>query len=306
MTRNKSSFSKRHLRFFSALGSVEDRRCRVTLHFLVGMLSCAWLAPAIFAYPQTGNDPQRGTSSIAGNVNVITGEGQSNNLAGITVKLIDPKTGSALQSTLADENGHFQFMQLAAATYPLEVSAEGFKPWVKTITLGQGQAAAEDVTLEINSVEEKIEVQGENIEISTHSAEATGTLSGHDLDTLPLAQQKFTEALPLTPGVIRTPEGQLNFNGQSETQGILLMNSTETVDPVTGTFAIPVPIDVIQTMSVHTTPDTAEFGGFSGGLTEIETKPPFDAWNYKLHDFIPGIRGQSGHIQGIADSTPRL
>ncbi len=285
-----------------------SRGCKMTLHFLAVLSLCLWLEPATFAYPQKEktNDAQRGTSSIAGNVNVSTGEGQVNNLAGITVKLIDPKTGSALQSTLADESGHFQFTQLAAGTYTIEVSAEGFKPWVKTITLGKGQATAEDVTLEINSVEEKIEVQAEDIEISTHSAEATGTLSGRDLDTLPLAQQKFTEALPLTPGVIRTPEGKLNFNGQSEDQGILLMNSTETVDPVTGSFAIPVPIDVIQSMSVHTSPDTAEFGGFSGGLTEIETKPPFDAWNYKLHDFIPGIRGKGGHIQGIADFTPRL
>src|SRR5712671_5156368 len=283
-----------------------DPGCKMTLHCLVALLLCLWLVPAAFAYPQKTTDAQRGTSSIVGSVAVNTGEGQVNNLAGITVKLIDPKTGSALQSTLADESGHFQFTQLVAGTYTLEVSAEGFKAWVKTITMGQSQATAEDVTLEINSVEEKIEVQAENIEISTHSAEATGTLSGQDLDTLPLAQQKSTEALPLTPGVIRTPEGKLNFNGQPENQGILLMNSTETVDPVTGSFAIPVPVDVIQSMSVHTTPDTAEFGGFSGGLTEIETKPPFDAWNYKLHDFIPGIRGKGGHLQGIADFTPRL
>src|SRR5258706_346034 len=202
-----------------------SRGCKVALYFLAVLSLCLWLEPATFAYPQKEktNDAQRGTSSIAGNVNVSTGEGQVNNLAGITVKLIDPKTGSALQSTLADESGHFQFTQLVAGTYTLEVSAEGFKAWVKTVTLGQGQATAEDVTLEINSVEEKIEVQAENIEISTHSAEATG-----------------------------------------------------------------------------------EFGVFSGGLREIEPNPPFDAWNYKLHDFIPGIRGKGGHLQGIADFTPRL
>src|SRR5712671_7690423 len=283
-----------------------DPGCKMTLHCLVALLLCLWLVPAAFAYPQKTTDAQRGTSSIVGSVAVNTGEGQVNNLAGITVKLIDPKTGSALQSTLADESGHFQFTQLVAGTYTLEVSAEGFKAWVKTITMGQSQATAEDVTLEINSVEEKIEVQAENIEISTHSAEATGTLSGQDLDTLPLAQQKFTDALPLTPGLVRTPEGKLNFNGQAENLGILLLNSTETVDPVTGSFAIPVPVDVIQSMSVHSAPDTAEYGGFSGGLTQIETVPPLDAWNFKLHDFIPGIRGKSGHIAGIADFTPRL
>src|SRR5712675_3071911 len=91
-----------------------NRGCKMTLHCLVALLLCLWLVPAAFAYPQKEktNDAQRGTSSIAGNVNVSKGEGQVNNLAGITVQLIDPKTGSALQSTLADESGHFQFTQL--------------------------------------------------------------------------------------------------------------------------------------------------------------------------------------------------
>src|ERR1700676_1053393 len=196
--------------------------------------------------------------------------------------------------------------QLGPGNYKLEVSAEGFKPWVKAITLQQSQVAVEDVALEINAVDEKIEVQAETFEILTNSAQATGTLNNRDLDVLPLAQQKFTDALPLTPGVVRTPEGRLNFNGQAENQGLLLMNSSEIVDPVTGSFAIPVPVDVIQSMSVHTYPDTAEYGGFSGGLTEIETQPPFDAWNYKLHDVTPSFRGKNDHLVGIGEFTPRL
>src|SRR6266404_420688 len=308
MNINERSLAKRRLPSLTEQRSGHDRARKITWHFLAGLLSCLSLVPAAFGFPQKAktNDAQTATSPIAGNVNVITGQGQVNNLAGVTVKLTEPGTGSTLQSTLTDEGGRFQFTQLLAGTYTLEVSVEGFKPWVKTIAVGQGPAAAEDVTLEINAVEQQIEVRGETFEISTHSAETTATVSNKELDTLPLAQQKFTDALPLTPGVVRTPEGKLNFNGQAENLGILLLNSTETVDPVTGSFAIPVPVDVIQSMSVHSAPDTAEYGGFSGGLTEIETVPPLDAWNFKLHDFIPGIRGKSGHIAGIADFTPRL
>ena len=308
MNINERSLAKRRLPSLTEQRSGHDRARKITWHFLAGLLSCLSLVPVAFGFPQKAktNDAQAATAPIAGNVNVITGQGQVNNLAGVTVKLTEPKTGSTLQSTLTDEGGRFQFTQLLAGTYTLEVSVEGFKPWVKTIAVGQGLAAAEDVTLEINAVEQQIEVRGETFEISTHSAETTATVSNKELDTLPLAQQKFTDALPLTPGVVRTPEGKLNFNGQAENLGILLLNSTETVDPVTGSFAIPVPVDVIQSMSVHSAPDTAEYGGFSGGLTEIETVPPLDAWNFKLHDFIPGIRGKSGHIAGIADFTPRL
>ena len=281
---------------------------KIALYFLTGFLSCLSLAPVTFGSPQKAlnTDAQSTASSIAGNVNVITGEAQTNSLAGVTVKLSDPRTESTLQSALTDEAGHFQFTQLAAGTYTLEATVEGFKPWVKTIALAPSQAVVEDVTVEINVVDQQIEVRGEDFEISTRSAEAAATISDRELDTLPLAERKFAEALSITPGVIRTPAGKLNFNGQSENQGILLVNSTETVDPVTGSFAIPVPVDVIQSMSVHSSPDNAEFGGFSGALTQIETKPPFDAWSIKVHDFIPSLRGENGHLIGIGQFTPRL
>jgi len=243
MNINERSLAKRRLPSLTEQRSGHDRGCKIAWHFLAGLLSCLSLVPVTFGFPQKAktNDAQAATAPIAGNVNVITGQGQVNNLAGVTVKLTEPGTGSTLQSTLTDEGGRFQFTQLLAGTYTLEVSVEGFKPWVKTIAVGQGPTAAEDVTLEINAVEQQIEVRGETFEISTHSAESTATVSNRELDTLPLAQQKFTDALPLTPGVVRTPEGKLNFNGQAENLGILLLNSTETVDPVTGSFAIPVP-----------------------------------------------------------------
>ena len=274
-------------------------------------MACFWvclsLTPATFGFPQKAkNGDSPAAASIAGTVNVATGQGQANNLAGIAVKLNGPSAGSTLQSAATDETGHFQFTQLPAGSYTIEVSAEGFKPWSKTIALAQGQSAVEEATIEINAVNEQIEVQGENLEVSTNNTEVTATVSDRQLETLPMAEQKFTEALPLTPGVIRTHEGKLNFNGQPENQGILLLNSTETVDPVTGSFAIAVPIDVIQSMSVHSSPDTAEYGGFSGGLTDIETKPPFDAWNFKLHDLTPSFRGKNGHLVGIGEFTPRL
>src|SRR6267154_2365457 len=273
-TTNRRAPSKHRLSFLTETGFGHDHRRKSTLQFLAVLLLGLSLVPATFGCPQRAatNDGQPAKSSIAGNVNVATGQGQVNNLADVTVKLSDPATQSTLQSTLTDEAGHFQFTQLAAGTYTLEASAEGFKPWVKTIALEQSQAVVEDVTVEINVVDQQIEVRGENFDISTRSAEASATVTDRELDSLPLAERKFTEALPLTPGVIRTPGGKLNFNGQSENQGILLVNSTETVDPVTGSFAIPVPIDVIQSMSVHSSPDTAEYGGFSGGLTQIETK----------------------------------
>jgi hypothetical protein len=305
---SKGSLSNLCRAFLSDLELTHDRRRKISSYRLARFWSFVSLACVIFGFPHKGraSDPPGATSSITGTVRVITGQGQANNLAGVAVKLNDSSAGSASQSVLTDENGGFRFAQLGAGAYTLEVNAEGFKPWTKTVALGQGQAAAEDATLEISTVDERIEVQGQDLDVSTHGAETTGTVTNSQLETLPLPQQKFTDALPLSPGVIRTPEGRVSFNGQAENQGILVVNSTEAVDPVTGSFAIPVPVDVIQSMSVHSSPDTAEFGGFSGGLTEIEIRPALDTWNFKLHDMSPSFRAENGHLIGIGAFTPRM
>src|SRR5258708_33188857 len=190
MNINKKSRAKRGLPSLTERRSGHDRARKITWHFLAGLLSCLSLVPVTFGFPQKAktNDAQAAAAPIAGNVNVITGQGQVNNLAGVTVKLTEPKTGSTLQSTLTDESGRFQFTQLLAGTYTLEVSAEGFKPWVKTIAVGQGPAAAEDVTLAINAVEQQLEVRGETVESSTHSAGARATVINRGSAALPHAR----------------------------------------------------------------------------------------------------------------------
>ncbi len=105
--------------------------------------------------------------------------------------------------------------------------------------------------------------------------------------------------------MIQTQEGKLNFNGQAESQGMLLVDSAENVDPVSGSFAIPIPVDAIESIHVFNTPDSAAYGGFSGGLTRIDIRPPTPGWNYKLLDMVPSFRGKNDHLIGILNMTPR-
>jgi hypothetical protein len=280
---------------------------RWILVFVAGLLAALFLPTLVFARPQNprSSDAPNASSSIAGSVSIDTDQGQVNNLARISVTLNGP-AGTEGKTTLTDDAGHFEFTQLPAGTYTLAINADGFKPWSKSISLGLGQSLVQDATVEISTLNEQINVQGEDLDIATGGAEISSTVSDQQLEALPLVEPKLTEALPINPGVIRTHEGKLNFNGQAENQGLLLVNSTETVDPVTGSFSIAVPIDLIQRVTVHSFPDTAEFGGFSGGMTVIDTKPPSDLWNFRVHDLTPSFRAKDGHLVGVGMFRPRL
>src|SRR5436853_3217983 len=277
----------------------------------VAFLACCAISIALlllthptFAWqPQGANVPK---ASLAGRITVVSGEGTTNNLLGVIVRLTGPSVGTAPQSTVTDADGRYEFTHLATGSYTLEASAEGFKPWSATITLGADQALVRDVVLQISSVNQQVEVQGEAAEIATQTVAITATVNTEQLESLPLPTQNCTDALSWIPGVIRASTGKLTFKGQAESQGMLVVDSAENVDPVSGSFSIPIPVDAIQSMTVHSLPESSEYGGFSGGVTTIDTKAPSAAWNYKLLDFPPSFRGKNGQLVGIANWTPRL
>ncbi len=255
-----------------------------------------WLGAGSSALPQThditGNVHDDHGSPIDGAVCTLAGRGLSDR--GITVT-----TG---------EQGEFQFPGLVPGTYDLTCVAVGREPVVrKGLELSEAQNLALDVVLPPEIiVRESVEVREKAPPITQQSTAPPATLGSQVLKSLPLTEQKFKAALPLVPGVVRTPDGKINIKGSVENQGILLVDSAESVDPVTGSFSIEVPIDAVESLEVYKSAYRAEYGRFSGGLTTIETKPPSTQWKFELNDFLPTLRARGGHIVGIADNRPRM
>jgi hypothetical protein len=270
------------------------------------------LAPAALLSPtlsraQTslGQEPAA-AGSIQGVVTFVNQQGETSPLQEAHLTLTPASGGRAALTTTSDEQGHYQFADVPANVYQLEVSVDGFQTQTITVPLTKGQTLVRNFTLHLATVVQTTEVREEAAEIATENANASATVSSTQIEDMPLQQQTAKAALPEVPGVIKTPNGVLNMKGVSENQGMLLVDSLETVDPVTGRFSIPIPSDVIQSLSVVNSAYNAEYGGFSGGLTEIHTKPPADTWQFGINDFFPGLRGKNGHLRGISDEQPRI
>ena len=263
-----------------------------------GLFSAAALGQTVSSVSETGE--------IHGIVSRVDQHGGTTGLSGILVTLNIKSREAGPWSTLSDNEGRFQFATLTPGTYLLEVRLGGFKPFATTIVVHAGESFAQDVDLELATVAVSIDVQGQAPEITAHSADPDATLTEHHFPALPMAQQRFTEALRLVPGVVRTMDGTANIKGEVANQGMLLVDSAQMVDPVTGGFSVGVPLASVDTLNVFETPYSAQYGGFSGGLSTIETKAPPSEWQYSLMDFVPGIRGKNGQIVGVSAETPRL
>src|SRR5208283_2267067 len=106
---------------------------------------------------------------------------------------------------------------------------------------------------------------------------------------LPGRPATVADALPLIPGVVRSPGGGLSISAAGEHRSALIVNSADVTDPATGQFGLTVPIDSVQTMNVYQTPFLAEYGNFSAGLVSVETRRGGEQWKGERNDPFPEI-----------------
>ncbi len=118
--------------------------------------------------------------------------------------------------------------------------------------------------------------------------------------------ETVADALPLVPGVARTPAGDLEISGAGEHRSALIVNSADVTDPATGQFGLTVPIDSVESLSVFQTPFLAEYGRFTSGLVSVETRHGGEQWKWEINDPFPDFRIYSWHLHGVRDATPRL
>src|SRR5258708_364029 len=268
--------------------------------------ACIFLLAAIPMFGQTApiSDDKSRLACITG-MRTPPQADTSGGLAGISIQLIkQPPVGSPATAD-TDDAGHYEFKDVKLGSYTIAVSQAGFAAFSKSVRVNPGEAANVDILLELQTVAEQVQVSETTQSIATEDATAPSvSLTQRQLISLPTAQEKIREVLPVTPGVVKTMDGKLDFKGADENQSLLLVNSARTTDPVTGSFAVPVPTDAVQSFNIYKTPYNAGQGSFTGGLVEVETKPPDDGFSYRLKSFIPSVLGKQGSMIGLQEATP--
>ncbi len=268
---------------------------------IVGLGAALMMVSACLAY--TASAPQ--TQDLRGEVVTDKNEPIPGAICTLTGGLLAQRGFSATTG----EKGGFEFQGMVPGSYALTCASVGFEPIVKEgIEVTEAEAPFVQMVLVPEVVvKQTIEVKDKaSSVVQESSTQAPERITAPQLTVLPLVEQRFKAALPLVPGVVRTPDGKISIKGTVETQGLLLVNGAEAVDPVTGSYSIEIPLDAVQTVEVYKAAYKAEFGRFTGGLTTVDTKPPSQNLHWELNDFIPTPRIEDGTIVGIQDDEPRL
>jgi hypothetical protein len=270
---------------------------RIFVPFLVILISASSAGLAWGKMLQTG--------SIKGKV-VADIPDQRKALSGVTVTLSSDRLGDKQIQTISDMEGQYDFPNLVAGDYIVTVEFSGFKKYQKKLSVQIEATVEHDIFLQPVPISENVTVTDNRVDADKTESTTPSVITQAALRDAPLIDQKFQDALPLLPGVLRGPDGNLNIKGTRPSQSGILVSSLNVTDPVTGAPAIELPLEAGDTVHVHSNPYSSEFGKFTGAVTTIETRSGSNDLRYLFLGVLPRPRWRDGTIYGIGAATPRI
>jgi hypothetical protein len=255
--------------------------------------------------PRAAAAGQSSTGIVSGTVSLPEPDGKPVVVPGVTLSLAC--TGMEPRSDASNELGQFRFADVPAGACSIVAELQGFKSATKAIAVRSGETADVALRLDLETLHEDVSVIGSPDTVEDGPIAApVDRITASVMQTAPIASERFQDALPLIPGVIRGPDGLLNISGTRSNQSALMFNDANGTDPVTGEDAIELPIDAVSAVQVRGAAFAPEFGLSAGAVTTVETERAGDAWHLTVNDLEPRLRRRAGEFRGIESWTPRV
>ncbi len=206
-------------------------------------------------------------------------------------------------STLSQ--GAVDFANLPCGPVTVSASKPGFDPASGDVTMTSAARAQITLTFRPQAQRSSVDVTASAAPIEQASSQSTEVRLA-EVKVLPTNPATVSEILPLVPGIVKSPDGELKIDGSGEQRSALVVNQTDVTDPATGKFGQTIPVDSIESVNVLNTPFLAQYGRFTSGVIAVETRRGGEKWHADLNDPFPDFRIRSWHMRGIRDVSPRF
>jgi hypothetical protein len=254
------------------------------LTFVVGLALCVLAVAGAWA--------QTGTTSVHG---VVTDK-TSATIAGAKVTLVN--AGQGLQRAVdTSEAGEFDFLALQPGTYSLTVEAMGFRKYEqKNLQLLVNLPATVNVTLEVGSSAQTVEVSAQTETLNTTDASLGNAFNENQVKELPLEGRNVPDLLSLQPGVAYTgnrADVPTMDTRSGAVNGARSDQSNVTVDGISVndeggkafTSVLPVTLDSVQEFRVTTSNYNADEGSSSGAQVALVTKSGTNSFHGSAYEY---------------------
>jgi outer membrane receptor protein involved in Fe transport len=266
------------------------------------LLSLVWsvLAPARAA-AQTA-------SSIEGTVRDKQGLG----IAGAHVRAISTEL-AVDRSATSEADGSYRIAALPPGNYELRVEKDGFQSEVfKALELTLNRILTFDITLQIGSMTQSVEVSSAIPLLDTTVSSTGTTITPQQIEDMPINGRNYLDLLQLVPGVSlnrqNDPAGDNStpILGERGGNALFLIDGLPNRDNFNGGPSAQFNQDSILEFQVVTGGYKAEFGHASGGIINVVTRGGTNDWHGGLSAFFRNSVFDSNDIPGATSGAPFL
>ncbi|HXJ40719.1 MAG TPA: carboxypeptidase regulatory-like domain-containing protein, partial [Bryobacteraceae bacterium] len=235
-------------------------------------------------------------------------------LANAEVTLLNQSTGLKA-TTQADASGHYAFSNVKIGTYTVSAEAQGFsRGQAKDVIVNVNARQRVDLTLQVGTVNETIEVTGAASALQTDSSERGQLVSSRAVVELPLNGRAYSDLALLTTGVLKSPsagsrEGSFIVNGLRSTFNNYLLDGIDNNAYGTSNqgfanqVAQPAP-DAVAEFKVITNNYSAEYGRSGGATIDVALKSGTNQLHGSAYDFLRNTNLNAiGYIFGARPAT---
>src|SRR5258705_13457060 len=206
-----------------------------------------------------------------------------------------------------NSDGFYTAPNLQAGSYELTFTAPGFRTETKkAITLTVGASLVADLTLQIGTAIETVQVQTDVPDVQLASSDISAVVNATTVRELPLNGRSWTDLATLQPGVNRiqtqpdfsagTDRGNRGFGQQLTISGARPQQNNYRLDGVSlNDYSDGAPgsvlggslgVDAIQEFSVLTSNYSAEYGKTSGGVVNAITRSGTNTFHGSAYEFL--------------------
>jgi carboxypeptidase family protein/TonB-dependent receptor-like protein len=197
-------------------------------------------------------------------------------------------------------DGLFTFVNLFPGHYRVDVEKQGFKHFVRTdVTVEVQQDTHIAAALQVGEVSQVVEVTSETPLLQTESASLGQVVDERKANELPLNGRNIFNLITVSPAAVAqggsggSPVGQNPFSwGNYQIGGSFANQGAEYLDgqPLNiGYINLPIIIptqDSIGEFKVQYSNLGAEWGKFSGGITNLSTKSGSNKWHGSVYEYF--------------------
>ncbi|MBL8216441.1 MAG: TonB-dependent receptor [Bryobacterales bacterium] len=200
----------------------------------------------------------------------------------------------------SNESGSYAFLLIPPGNYRLDVAAQGFKKLSREgLTLQVAQVAELNVSLELGSLTETVQVNAETPLLDTASSTLGEVVNSLTSENLPLNGRNVLQLVALTPGINANTSfynsgqggGSINAVGFSANGGrnvstaVMLDGSPQEVMGYNQPAYVPSP-DALQEFKVQTNSMSAEYGRTGGAVINMVHRSGTSEFHGVLYEFL--------------------